>query len=353
MGEGVKKIVNNKILQHIVFWIAIVVFLSIPYCTQEGQCFQLSMEILLLTPSQIFFVYILIYGLIPRFLIKKKYLLFFFLFILSSAAALMILRMIQFYITSNLFYADTKDEWKFYSFLHFFYGLMSIYIAAGIAATIKLVKQTLKNNKKTQLLAQQKLEAELKLLKSQIHPHFLFNTLNNLYALALHDSGKSAEGILKLSGLLHYMLYECNASRVLLKREIKQIEDYISLEKLRYSKRLKVEFDIIGNIIDKMIPPMIILPFVENAFKHGTSKHLQKAWINISLKSESNKISLIVQNSKSTEVSSDESGYTKGIGLKNVKRRLELLYPGKHNLELNDEENKFTVCMEIYLEETF
>jgi len=353
MGNHFKKIVNNKILQHIIFWITIVVFLSIPYCTKAGQCFQLSMEILLLTPAQIFFVYVLIYLLIPKFLIKKKYVLFFVSFILTTAAALMILRMIQFYITSKIFYADTKDGWEFWAFLYFFYGLISIYVVAGIAATIKLVRQTLISNKQNQLLVQQKLEAELKLLKSQIHPHFLFNTLNNLYALALDNSEKSAKGILKLSGLLHYMLYDCNAPLVMLKREIQQIEDYISLEKLRYSNRLEVEFDIVGKTDNKMIPPMIILPFVENAFKHGTSKHLQKASIYINLSAENHRLHLIVKNSKSPVISNDESGYTKGIGLRNVRRRLELLYPDNHTLDIKDEENKFTIYLDIDFKESF
>lgn len=353
MGISLKKIANNRILRHVVFWIAIVVFLSIPYCTKGGMCFQYSMETLLLVPAWIFFVYILIYLLIPKFLIKKKYFAFFILFILSTAVTMMMWRMIQFYISQEIFYADSEERWEFWSFLYFFYGLISVYVVAGIAATIKLVRQALKTNKQNQLLVQEKLEAELKLLKSQIHPHFLFNTLNNLYALALDNSEKSAEGILKLSGLLHYMLYDCNAPLVLLKKEIKLIEDYISLEKLRYSKRLKVQFDIVGTTDNKMIPPMIILPFVENAFKHGTSKHLQKARINITLNTENQKLILIVENSKSSGISNDESGYEEGIGLNNVSRRLELLYPGNHTLNIKDDDDKFTVYLEIDYNETF
>ena len=211
----------------------------------------------------------------------------------------------------------------------------TIYPVLTLAVVIKWFKYWYIEHKSSQQLAQEKLQAELNFLKAQVHPHFLFNTLNNLYALTLKQSKDASEVVLKLSDLLDYMLYECNAATVPLTKEIKLVQDYIALEKIRYGKRLDIEFTTQGQPEGTMIAPMLILPFAENAFKHGVSEELDQSTIGIHLTVQQNKLTLKVQNSKSKEADQeDHFEYKEGIGLKNVSRRLELLYPQRHQLTI-------------------
>jgi len=343
----IKKIYQNRIVQHVTFWLLFILFQSTPYLTLEGKWLQALLEITMVSPSQMLMVYVVIYLLIPRYLFMRKYMKFLLSVLGTLVISMLFYRSIQIFINGPLFYPEKEHDWIFFNPLYLIYGLFPLFIITGFAATIKLVKRAFNNIRQTQQLSNEKLEAELKLLKSQIHPHFLFNTLNNLYALALDNSQKTAKGILRLSDLLHYILYDCNASLVSLDKEVKLIKDYISLETLRYSDRLQVDLNVIGESRNKLVPPMIILPFVENAFKHGTSKHLQKALITINLTVEEKRLILLVENSKPSGKLNEGNGYAEGIGLKNVKRRLDLLYGSSYSMLIDDQENTFSINLEV------
>lgn len=188
--------------------------------------------------------------------------------------------------------------------------------------------------------------AELKFLKAQLHPHFLFNTLNNLYALTLEKSNKAANVVLKLSELLDYVLYECNAELVSLEKEIKQIDNYIELEKLRFGIRLDVKFTCDGFLSNMMVPPMLLMTLVENSFKHGVSKSISKSWIQIELQEQYNSITFIVKNSKH-KLNSSKPFTSGGVGLRNLENRLKLIY--KEHYEFNIEERKDTFAVELII----
>ena len=214
---------------------------------------------------------------------------------------------------------------------------------------IKWFKYGYVQQQNTNKLAEEKLAAELKFLKAQVHPHFLFNTLNNLYALTLKKSAEAPEMVLELSELLNYMLYECNAERVGLKKELKLVQDYIDLEKLRYGDRLNASFNVKGEAGSIELAPLIILPFVENAFKHGVSDVLEESWVSIDLEIKQNYITLKVENSKSNlEETDDRFAYKEGIGLTNVKRRLELLYPSQYQFEIHESESSYLVVLKLF-----
>ena len=215
------------------------------------------------------------------------------------------------------------------------------------AAFIKLLIQWYNSKQQNQLLARENLETELKFLKSQIHPHFLFNTLNNLYALTLKKSDKAPETVLKLSELLDFMLYDCNASKIYLHKELQLVKNYIDLEKLRYNDDLTIQFDVMGEITKTEIAPLLILPFIENCFKHGISEQTDSSWINISLNVKNNLMTLVVENSRSTKSQEDHKGYKEGIGIENVRRRLQLLYTGKHKLEISEVDHIYSVKLEL------
>ena len=197
-------------------------------------------------------------------------------------------------------------------------------------------------------MAREKANAELQLLKAQIHPHFLFNTLNNIYFFTLTASQKAPEILMKLTDILRYILNECNQPLVPLEKELKMIEDYMALEKIRYGDRLKMELEISGDYSYKMIPPLLLIPLVENSFKHGASKMLVQPWVNLNITIEEQSLYFLLSNSRPDEISpSQHNGH---IGLNNVKKRLQLLYPAAHELNIAEGTQSFEVFMKISLE---
>lgn len=196
-------------------------------------------------------------------------------------------------------------------------------------------------------LQKEKIETELKFLKSQINPHFLFNTLNNIYTLTVLRAESAPEHLLRLSEILRYMLYDCMADRVPLRKEIDYIRNYISLKMLKDSKGMNVSVELDDSRPELSVAPMLFIPFIENAFKHSHVENLQKGWIRIRLITGPEEIRFEVENSL------PDKGFTKdqtgGIGLENVKRQLELIYPDRHELSLEVAEERFSVVLKIQL----
>ena len=222
----------------------------------------------------------------------------------------------------------------------------------GIAVSIKLMKRWWLQQKETAQAENEKANAELQLLKAQIHPHFLFNSLNNIYSFALESSPKAPEMIQKLSGLLQYMLYGCKQSLVPLEKEMKMIGDYLSLEKIRYGDRLNIEVEVQPYNDHQLISPLLLIPFVENSFKHGTSKMLAHPYVKLDSRVQDNTFYFKLTNSKPSEVDEISGNSDRGLGLKNVRRRLALLYPHKHELYIMDDPTSYSVWLKISLEET-
>jgi len=187
--------------------------------------------------------------------------------------------------------------------------------------------------------------SELALLRSQVNPHFLFNTLNNIYSLVYKKSDDAPEAVMKLSSIMRYMLYDATSDQVLLEKEIEYLKSFIELQKLRLRQHDFVEINIHGVANGKTIAPMLLVPFVENAFKHG-SKNVPNPGIRINLYIEPQQIRFIVTNHlrNSTDTAGDPSG---GIGMHNIQRRLDLLYPGKHSLVITEDQDIFTVKLVI------
>jgi LytS/YehU family sensor histidine kinase len=210
-----------------------------------------------------------------------------------------------------------------------------------------MMKQSWLKQQETLQVAREKAKAELQLLKSQIHPHFLFNTLNNVYFLTLTASQKAPEMLEKLTDMLRYILNECNRSYVPLEKEIKMIEDYMALEKIRYGDRLKMDLEIKGDYKNKMISPLLLIPLVENSFKHGASKMLQHPWVSLNVTVEGQYLFLLLSNSRPEEtILQQHNGH---IGLNNVKKRLQLLYPTAHELSIVNGTDSYEVFMKIDL----
>jgi len=219
----------------------------------------------------------------------------------------------------------------------------------GFAATIKMMKRGWLKQQETMQMAREKANAELQLLKAQIHPHFLFNTLNNIYFFTLTASQKAPEILIKLTDILRYIINECNQPLVPLAKELKMIEDYMALERVRYGDRLKMELDIKGDYSHKMIPPLLLIPLVENSFKHGASKMLVLPWVNLTITIKEQYLYFLLSNSRPDEII--QSPHNVRIGLNNVKRILELLYPEKHELHIDNKEDIYKVDLKLKIDQ--
>jgi LytS/YehU family sensor histidine kinase len=208
----------------------------------------------------------------------------------------------------------------------------------------------IKHQKDKQRLQNEKLVSELKFLRSQINPHFLFNTLNNIYSLSLQKSDKAPEIILKLSEILRYMLYECNGPFVSLENEINYIKNYLELERLRQSEHTKIEFDVEGDVEDVMLAPFLFTPFLENAIKHGVNTVIENPCIKINIRVKGKILRLRVSNTKK-EIKDKPQLKKKsgGIGLVNLERRLKLLYPEKYKLKIENTPTKYTIYLDLMI----
>lgn len=222
----------------------------------------------------------------------------------------------------------------------------SVLLAFALSTSLKITSQWVKDENMRKDMATEKLQSELSFLKSQVNPHFLFNTLNNIYFLAYKKSDDTTTALFKLSQLMRYMLYESNVNKINLQKEIEYLENYIDLQKIRTTDNLQISLKKEGEIGAYHIEPMLLIPFVENAFKHGIS-NLEDCKIDISVSVKNEKLILKVSN----KIFSNTSAITndKGIGLQNVKRRLKLLYPAKHELVLNNVGNYYYVILKLFL----
>jgi two-component system, LytTR family, sensor kinase len=201
-----------------------------------------------------------------------------------------------------------------------------------------------------QTLLTQNMQSELRFLKSQINPHFLFNTLNNLYALTLRKSDQAPEIVLKLSEIMRYMLYECNEKRVLLTKEVQYIHNYLDLERLRQPKAADIQFITQGFISDQLVAPLLFVPFLENSFKHGLNHHVQGGgFVRLQMEVSGTDLLFFIENSKPDQLPRQEHPRSGGIGLTNVRQRLDLLYPDAHDLTIEDAPNCYTVTLHLKL----
>ncbi|HLK29267.1 MAG TPA: histidine kinase [Puia sp.] len=301
---------------------------------------------LIFTPANAIYVYVIIYWLVPRFLIKGRYLNFFLLFCAWAFIGLLL------NFATRYFLLIPFREGRSTPMVHIVYrdifalgGFGVMNTIAMFGAFIKFFKLWYIEQHQKMQIEKDKITVELELLRAQLHPHFLFNTLNNLYSLVNEKSDNAPKMLLRLSGLLSYVLYECKADEVLLSKEISVIKDYVALEQERYGERLDVSLNFSGDIEDRMIVPMLFQPFIENAFKHGTSEQLGKVWMSIDLSVKKNQLCFKIINSCDVGNSTNHEG----IGIANVKKRLELLYPEKFNMQNSREENMYVVSLVIEL----
>jgi sensor histidine kinase YesM len=332
-----------QIFWHVFLWTVLIAFFVIVASNET----KLSTNDLLV----VFFLYPLInislfylnyLVLIPQFLNKKRY----SIYVVSIIAAIVFYGFAK-YGVALLFKQYVLVRMKGGEISFGTYFLSTVFTSLCFlffSAALKFTVDWFLNERIQRDLENQRLSAELSFLKSQINPHFLFNSLNSIYSLAYQRSETTPEAILKLSEIMRYMLYECNDNKVDLAKELQYLQNYIDLQKIRFGNKAFIDFKVEGKIEGQRIVPLLLIAFIENAFKHGVASNPLSP-IRLLIDVEESHLHFYMQNKKHTN-NRDAVG---GIGLNNVKRRLNLLYPGKYNLEIRDETDTYTVELSLVL----
>lgn len=336
----------GKVLLHLIFWAAV---LSLPALLREAALTDKTVPAELLTPFTqadwaivvlfltilIGFFYFNVGYLAPKLLLKKKLLLYFatiaVCWVMAMALILFVIR--HDWLGVSPFFKNRR-----------LYGMYAAFLLFWLASSgYRLTVAWFQSEQSRTVLENEKLKTELSFLQGQINPHFLFNTLNTIYSFAQRKSDQTGEVVLQLSNLLRYVL-DTPTDTTALSDEILHLDDFIALHKLRLTAKTTVEFLVHGNPDGKQIAPMLLLPFIENAFKHGVSSH-RESRIRFYLDILTDSIEFRAENQRFKTVQAD-TGRT-GIGIQNVRRRLELLYPGKHQLDITETEELYRVYLTI------
>jgi two-component system LytT family sensor kinase len=298
-------------------------------------------------------VYFNLYFLIPRLLEKGRYFQYVSLLCLTIVCTAVLI-VSGYYIGAwvldkpfqELYLTDPAN----YFYLFESSALPSTAASMTLAMSIKLTKNWIQARRREQLLENEKLETELKFLRAQFNPHFLFNTINSIFVLINKNPKMASESLAKFSELLRYQLYECNEPHISLTQEITYLENFIELQKIRQDGNIQVSVHLeIPSSNELSIAPFIIMPFVENAFKHVSQFNNANNWIRVNSHFDDQQLQIEISNSVSKDQTSNEAVSYKGIGLKNVRRRLDLLYPDKYELNIKHESEQFHVYLRLNL----
>lgn len=321
-------ILTKRVLLHLYFWggfFGLFLFMIPSNEVQKGFVGFVSTILMFSAISS----YLNIYLLMDRLLARQKY----FLYLLALAALLMATAIPLTYVTRQLFEDKTTV----------FQNMVNLSAFIVITGALKMYRLGIKRQLVEKELAAKQFQAELQLLRAQINPHFLFNTLNNLYSLTLEKSDQAPTIVVKLSELMRYMLETSRQEKSSLQSEITFIRNYLALEKLRLNNRATIYFEVVGEPQQKTIASLLLIPFIENAFKHGINATAGNAYLHSQLRIEENELFFFIENS----ISSKQHEEVSGTGLENVRRRLHLLYPNSHQLAIENDGTKFSVNLQL------
>ncbi|RMF29068.1 MAG: histidine kinase [Bacteroidetes bacterium] len=345
MGLKLYRFLTQRVVYHSLFWLFIWVGLTILEFqgSSYGFGFSLGNNFIRLVIFMAL-VYFNLNYLIPNYLTQKKFFTYCALLILTVIILTPLEAIILYFKFSDLPEAQARLLQDLnLSFLPNFFVVTS-------STVFKIMSDWARQLREKQELQTKTMQTELSFLKSQINPHFLFNTLNNLYALTLKKSDKAPEIVIKLSEMMRYMLYECNEKQVPLLKEVNYIRNYLDLERLRQGKNIEIDFQVEGEVRDQRVAPLLFITFLENSFKHGLNNHLHQGFVRCHLKVDDHKVHLRIVNSKPPTLPQTTHRRSGGIGLVNVRRRLQLLYPEKHELRIRDEPNTYSVDLLLELD---
>lgn len=336
----------KRVLLHILFWVSYISFFILQYAvvSENLNVLRTAAGLSLTAIIDIGASYFSVYILLQKFLLRQKYAGFVILSIVSVAIFIIAQRSMLYYVNFPLFYPDSPSRMRGFWEFNPFYTFINIYSVVALFAAIKLIKNWFMVQKQKAELESKNKSSEMALLRSQLNPHFLFNTLNNIDSLIFSNQQKASDAIIKLSDILRSVIYE-NEEMVSLQKEVEYIKNYIDLQSLRLKNKDFVEFEHDQACLRKKIAPMLLLPFVENAFKHGF-KNTPSPGIVIRLACSNSAITFEIVNKVNMHIDINKDG-TPGVGLKNTRRRLELIYGSDYKLDFDSNDQEFRVRLAL------
>jgi sensor histidine kinase YesM len=338
--DGIYAFINRRPVYHSLFWLVL-------YGTMVGtslrQGIPLQTTLCNETIQAIFFaalVYFNLLFLIPNYLAKHAFI--YFGLVLAACAIVTPIEVLVLYLV----YSGAPEIQDNVRDQQFSIYLVNVFVTL-LATVLRVVMDWWRYQNEKQVLMTQTMQSELRFLKSQINPHFLFNTLNNLYALTLKKSDKAPEIVLKLAEIMRYMLYECNERRVHLSKEIHYLYNYLDLERLRQPKDADIRFVVEGHVSEQLVAPLLFVPFVENSFKHGLNHLTNGGFVRLRLSVQGEDLEFFIENSKVEQMPRPSHPRSGGIGLTNVRQRLQMLYPDNYDLEISEEPHRYAVTLRL------
>jgi hypothetical protein len=342
-----------RVARHLFFWLVRLAILTFIYHAQVYMSSRPPAGLTWLTavkPSllelagEMLLTYGIAYGLFPLFFERGKY----GRFIGATLALLVLVFVVTYPEQMNFHFPRHAAGWAY------FWDALMEFVRTSFTTWLLFIawrvnKRYFRRIRERLALSREKADVEFRLLKAQVHPHFLFNTLNNIYSFALDGSPRAGELLDRLSSMMNYMINDCEADRMPLERELHLLEDYIGLERARYGGRLDMQVSIQGNPGRRRIAPLLMIPFLENSFKHGASQVLDHPWVRLQVCAGDNQLDFRLSNNKPPAAATGNA--KSGIGLRNIRQRLQLLYPNRHRLEIEAGEDVFSVRLVVPLEE--
>ena len=290
--------------------------------------------------------WVTIHFLIRRYFLRGKKTAFWIGFTLSALFFVFLRRSFNYYYTYPLYWPDMPSTMTLWFPPKVLIEAVNIYLIVALYGMFYFMKAWYEQQRKAQALEKDKIEAQMELLKSQVQPHFIFNTLNNIYSFAIQNNARTSEMIYRLSALLSYMLYDSKQHRIPLAKEIEYVHNYIELEKIRYGNRLDISMNLFDPIDGFYITPLLLLPLIENSFKHGIH-NISNNWIRIDLSVKDDWLSVKIENSYEAGHTRSANQNGNGIGLENVRKRLEILYPRQHEFKHRPDGDAYLTILKI------
>ncbi|HMB64150.1 MAG TPA: histidine kinase [Eudoraea sp.] len=349
LKEGRSEMYTINYKHHIIFWLIYFIFNTLRWGSMHHD-FDLSLKTNLIGfPIHMTLTYLNIYYLMPRFLYERKYFMYGLLVMLSLFVMLLAKFNLTYYLVSTNVMPEAAEEVTSLTLNYAITTMLGELYVVSFVTAIKITIDWLREHNKLHELERRQLTTELRFLRSQVSPHFFFNTLNNIYSLTLEKSNKAPEVVLKLSELMRYLLYATRKNKQSLKKEIDCIQNYIDLERLRFDHTLQVDVSVCGDLRDREIAPMLLVPLIENCFKHGASKNIGDMLIDVDIKVENDFLYFKVVNTMPKKNSMlPVKKKSSGIGISNVKKRLELGYnPRDYDLLIFEEKEMFHVDLKL------
>jgi sensor histidine kinase YesM len=334
---------KNKIFRtNVIFWTCYFLYEWLANAAYDGEYLQHLIISSLYTPLLFVATMFTTYVLIKKYYLAGKRRSFWIGLIISMLIFGFARRTMNYYFI----YPQTwRDAQPLFFVPKIIFEIVGTYLIVALNVMFYFMQAWYEQQRITQALQKDKAEAQLELLKSQIQPHFIFNTLNNIYSLSTQNNPNTSNLIYRLSSLLSYTLYDSRRTLIPLEQEVEYISNYIELEKIRYGDRLDIAVNVLNDTKHIAISPFLLLPLIENCFKHGVSNEIDTCWIRMDILSNDGWLIIKVENSKPSNGKCN--GERNGIGLENVKRRLEILYPERHEFKCINEDQTFLAVLKI------